>query len=217
MNKLEKIYKRLPGRIEKVIDRIIKRREGGEYFSTTLRKLYKNVFDLQVGIGSYGCFDYLQFPPGTIIGNYCSVAPRVYFLYSNHPMTGASTHPIFYNHVLGYVSQDRIERVKLTVGNDVWIGASTTITRGCTHIGNGAVIGAGSVVTHDVPAYTVVAGNPARVIRYRFDAATQKLLDESGWFNLSPKQLAKFIDIQDNPVDFAEAIIEEYGRLGTKE
>lgn len=50
MNKLEKIYKRLPERIEEVIDRIIKRREGGEYFSTTLRKLYKNVFDLQVGM-----------------------------------------------------------------------------------------------------------------------------------------------------------------------
>ena len=132
--KLQAFYKKIPGRVRKRIEYFIKRMDHGEFFSPKLRKLYKKVYNIEVGKGSYGCFDTMQFPEGTRIGNYCSIMPRVYYLFSNHPMDGASTHPLFYNKILGYVEEDRIERARLTVGNDVWIGAGTTITRGCTHI-----------------------------------------------------------------------------------
>lgn len=163
------LYKRCPQFCRKIIQRIIIKIDGGEYYSPKLRNLYAHVYNVNVGIGSYGCFNIYQFPEGTRIGNYCSIAPRVHYLFSNHPMDGVSTSPIFYNKNLGFVKEDRIKRFELTIGHDVWIGADVTITCGCTCIGNGAVIGAGSIVTHDVPPYTVVAGNPARILRRRID------------------------------------------------
>lgn len=205
--KFQAFYKKIPGRVRKRIEYFIKRMDHGEFFSPKLRKLYKRAYNIEVGKGSYGCFDTMQFPEGTRIGNYCSIVPRVYYLFSNHPMDGASTHPLFYNKILGYVEEDRIERVRLTVENDVWIGAGTTITRGCTHIANGAVIGAGSVVTHDVPPYAVVAGNPARVLRYRFGEDVQSALEESKWYELDPGVLARFINDADAPMSFAEKVI----------
>lgn len=191
---MKKFYRTLPGKIRHLIEKLIKKYDGGEFYSGVLRSLYKSIYNIHIGIGSYGCFNVEQFPEGTKIGNYCSIGPRVYYLYSNHPMDTASTHPLFYNKVLGFLKEDRIERVKLTVGNDVWIGANTTITRGCTFIGNGAVIGAGSVVTHNVPAYSIVVGNPARVIRYRFTDDIRQKLDKSLWYDLNPQELAKYID-----------------------
>ena len=59
------------------------------------------------------------------------------------------------------------EKTSLHIGSDVWIGARALILPGCSSIGTGAIIGAGSVVTHDVPDYAIVGGNPARVIKYR--------------------------------------------------
>ena len=201
------LYPRVPRLIQKgVLDKWIIRHDEDVYFSKIMRALYYNIYNIQIGIGSYGCFDVLQFPPGTQIGNYCSIAPRVHFLFSNHPMDGASTHPIFYNKKLGFVPEDRIERVRLTVDNDVWIGADTVITRGCQHIGNGAVIGAGSVVTHDVEKYAIMAGNPARLLRYRFDGHIQELLERSRWYELGPDDLAQFIDDAASPIIFAQKV-----------
>lgn len=202
-----KLYKRIPGIIRKPVERFIKHIEHGEYFSKTIRKIYKKSYNINVGIGSYGCFDINQFPEGTTVGNYCSIAPRVYFLYSNHPMDGISTHPIFYNKLLGYVPYDRIERVKLTIGNDVWIGANTIITRGCIKIGNGSVIGAGSVVTHDVPPYAIVAGNPARIVRYRFNEEQIKKIEKTQWYKLTPKELSKYIDYANDIDNFCKLVL----------
>jgi maltose O-acetyltransferase len=60
-------------------------------------------------------------------------------------------------------------KTELNIGNDVWIGARVMVLPGCKHIGNGAVVGAGAVVTKDVPDYAIVGGNPARVIKYRVE------------------------------------------------
>lgn len=199
-------YRRLPGRVRGLCEKILKKVSGDEYYSRPLRALYRTVYRVEVGMGSYGCFNTLQFPEGTTVGNYCSIGPRVHFLFSNHPMDGVSTHPIFYNARLGYVPEDRIERVRLTVGHDVWIGADVTITRGCTRIGNGAVIGAGSVVTHDVPPYAVVAGNPARLIRQRVPRAVQEMLEDSQWYTLPPRELGRFVDDGADPVRFCQRI-----------
>ena len=70
----------------------------------------------------------------------------------------------------------------LNIGSDVWIGANAIITPSCKKIGNGSVIGAGSIVTKDVPDYAIVAGNPAKIIRYRFDATKiSTMLTEKWW------------------------------------
>src|SRR5690606_21951477 len=111
-----------------------------------------------------------------IIGKFCQIASGVRFIMNggNHAMEGLSTYPfdIF----------DGTETVKITskgdtlIGNDVWIGNSATIMPG-VKIGDGAIIGANSLVTKDVASYTIVGGNPARLIRKRFeDAAIEFLL-----------------------------------------
>lgn len=76
---------------------------------------------------------------------------------------------------------DICARGQIIIGNDVWIGADVIIMGG-VHIGNGAVIGAGAVVAKDIPPYAIVVGNPARVIKYRFDDDTIRKLQEMKWW-----------------------------------
>lgn len=73
-------------------------------------------------------------------------------------------------------------RGNTVVGNDVWIGARALIMSG-VNIGNGAVVAAGSVVTKDVPPYAIVGGNPAKIIRYRFDASVIDKLQQIAWWD----------------------------------
>lgn len=69
------------------------------------------------------------------------------------------------------------------------MGQQAIILPGCKKIGNGAIIGGGSIVTHDVPPYAIVVGNPARVIRYRFDQETIKQLEATEWWNMDLDEL----------------------------
>lgn len=84
-------------------------------------------------------------------------------------------------------SRGRSTAVK--IGNDVWFGAGAIVLKG-VNIGNGAVIGAGAVVTKDVPPYAIVAGNPARVLKLRFDADVIKSLLASKWWDMEPAFIA---------------------------
>ena len=77
----------------------------------------------------------------------------------------------------------------LNVGHGVWFGADSIVLSGCKTIGNGAVIGAGSVVTHDVPPYAVVVGNPARIIRYRLTSEQIEKVEASKWWLLEKNEL----------------------------
>ena len=81
-------------------------------------------------------------------------------------------------------------RVPMTVGSDVWVGSNAILCTGIS-IGNGAVIGANSVVTKDVDPFSVVAGNPARVIRYRFSQDVIKRIEASKWWNLPLEQIRR--------------------------
>ncbi|WP_127818046.1 CatB-related O-acetyltransferase [Microbacterium sp. CPCC 204701] len=131
---------------------------------------------------------YLYGPQRLVIGRFTAIAPGVTFLMpcGNHPMVGPSTYPFT---MFGGTWMDKtldafqaIEQPGDTVvGNDVWIGREATILPGVT-IGDGAVIGAGSVVAKDAAPYEIVAGNPARHIRKRFeDADIQRLLALRWW------------------------------------
>lgn len=111
-----------------------------------------------------------------------------------HTMERLSMHPYFYNSVLGGITSDNIEDRPLTIGHDAWIGANAIITPGCDSIGIGAVIGSGSVVTKSVPNFAIVAANPARRIRYRFDAKTHEQILRSNWWNNSKSECLAYID-----------------------
>jgi len=91
-------------------------------------------------------------------------------------------HPFFIIKKLGLVKEDNISRSTLRIGHDVWIGACVIITPGCCEIGTGAVVGAGAVVTKNVPAFAIVAGNHASIIRYRFSEDDQKSILASRWW-----------------------------------
>lgn len=78
-------------------------------------------------------------------------------------------------------AEQDVPRVECVIGNDVWIGANATILPGCTSIGSGAVIGAGSIVTKDVPAYAIVVGSPARQIGERLSTADRAKLHAVDW------------------------------------
>jgi len=126
---------------------------------------------------------------GVFIGNYCSIGPNLNIFRANHPMDYFTTHPLFYNPVFGHVKKDTLQRPGISIGHDVWIGANVVILPGCKTIGNGVVIGAGSVVTKDIPSYAIAAGNPARVIKTRFSQAVIKRLEKSQWWKLSRDEL----------------------------
>lgn len=180
-----RIFGRLPGTLKKVILKILKRREMD---SELLRDIFKDQYRVTVGIYSYGCFDPDRIPPGTQVGRYCSFGPGVRIFNGNHGIKWASTHPYLYNPRLGFVKKEQISRNNLVIGDDVWIGANAIILPNVRSIGTGAIVGAGAVVTKDVPAFTIVAGNPATVIKARFDVKYQAEILRSDIFSLPKEQ-----------------------------
>lgn len=170
---------------------------GGYAYSDFIREIYSHDYDLEIGYGTYGsCWTnaHMRYQ-GIHIGRYCSFADDVSIYTGNHQMGWFSTHPCLGNPVMGGIlypdANNRPARNchELYIGNDVWFGTHSIITPGCYRIGDGAVIAAGSVVTHDVPSYAVVAGNPAKVLRYRFDEEIMRRIEETKWWNLSIEEL----------------------------
>jgi virginiamycin A acetyltransferase len=102
-----------------------------------------------------------------------------------------SLHPFFYNPALGVVDRLLINRSRLVIENDVWIGQNAIILPSVSRIENGAVIGAGSVVSVNVPAFAIVAGNPAKLIRYRFSPQIIREIVESSWWEKDIDELRK--------------------------
>lgn len=135
------------------------------------------------------------------IGNYCQFGPRVAIYGINHPTHRITTY-INRNLFEGRLSPEKTGE-PVEVGNDVWVGYGAILLPG-VKIGNGAIIGAGSVVSKDVGSYEVAVGNPARVIKKRFDRELVGLLNQWQWWNLEPEDLKQhetifFEDIETNP------------------
>lgn len=123
-----------------------------------------------------------------IIGKSCALAQGVKFIMNgaNHKLSGFSTYPFqIFGNGWEKVMPDRDDlpyKGDTVVGNDVWLGYDSLILPG-VHIGDGAIIAAKSVVTKDVPAYTVVGGNPARPLKQRFESNVVEALLEIAWWN----------------------------------
>jgi len=123
-----------------------------------------------------------------VIGKFCSLACGAKFMFTsgNHAMKSLSTYPfpIFFEEwglPVGEITSAWDNKGDITVGNDVWLGFDCVVMQG-VRIGDGAIIGARSVVTKDIPPYCVAAGSPARIIRKRFDDSTvEKLLSVKWW------------------------------------
>lgn len=151
-------------------------------------KLYYSSIGKYSYIGRGCLFNYVT------MGNYCSVAEGCKVGAASHPLSWVSTSPVFHqgtNVLRRNFSRHHYECFDTTViGSDVWIGLNVFIKAG-VKIGNGAVIGACSVVTKDVPPYAVVGGNPAGVLKYRFDEATIAALDMSKWWELGDEDIIK--------------------------
>jgi virginiamycin A acetyltransferase len=134
-----------------------------------------------------------------IIGKFCALARDVQFIMNgaNHPMNGFSTYP-FYIFGNGWekatpVAEDHQTKGDTVIGNDVWIGYNATIMPGIT-IGDGAVVASRSVVTRDIPPYSIAGGNPAKIIRYRFDEETIKKLLQLSWWDWPVEIITEHLD-----------------------
>ena len=132
-----------------------------------------------------------------IIGKFCQIASGVEFIMNgaNHQMNAVSTFP-FYT-LEGWEQtppskEDLPLKGDTVIGNDVWIGQNAVILPG-VHIGDGAIIGANSVVGSNVDPYTIVAGNPARVIRKRFNDKLIQTMEELKWWDLSIEEINDLI------------------------
>ena len=166
---------------------------------------------LHSSIGRYSYCGYGCTLVNCEIGRYCSIANGVSVGLSNHPMDWVSTSPAFHlcpgrsiPRDMAVLSYDAAAP-HTVIGHDVWIGENVLIKSGVT-IGNGAVIGMGSVVTRDIAPYTVVAGNPARVIRQRFVPELAARLDASRWWDMDPAVLKKFSHLMDDPEGFLKSL-----------
>jgi acetyltransferase-like isoleucine patch superfamily enzyme len=188
---------------------------------STIVELPASIDDGSYAIDAIGAYTYLggggsQFDHVAVIGRFCSIATGVIAGLPEHPAHFLSPHPLFegaaswaaepefrqsnsatINKAQGLLYRWRQDRFgKIEIGHDVWIGEGAFIRRGIK-IGNGAVIGARAVVVNDVPPYAIVAGTPARVLRFRFDPDTIAALEELEWWHYGLSAL--------DGVDFTDA------------
>ena len=137
-----------------------------------------------------------------IIGKFCQIGHNIEFIMNgaNHQINSVSTYPFY---IFKGWEQEPTSKEDLpykgdtVVGNDVWFGQNVTVLPG-VHIGDGCIIGANSVVGSDIPPYSVVVGNPAKIIRKRFDDEMIELLEKLRWWDRSESQIQKIIPLLSN-------------------
>ena len=135
-----------------------------------------------------------------IIGKFCQIASGIKIIMNgaNHRMSSVTTYPF---NIMGNGWEKVTPKLKdlsfkgdTVIGNDVWIGKNVTILPG-VHIGDGAIIGANSVVTKDIPAYHIAGGNPCKIIRKRFEDELINYLEEIKWWDWDEKKIFDNLEI----------------------
>jgi acetyltransferase-like isoleucine patch superfamily enzyme len=153
-------------------------------------------------------------PKDVTVGKYSSIGKCYFIIDGNHNPSFASTYPFCELFISTKAPYNELKKSIPTVGNDVWIGDEAYIYSG-VNIGDGAVVAGNSVVTKDVPPYSIVAGNPARIVKYRFDKNTIERYIKLEWWNLPDKVIAdKLAPNLDDPIKFI-TIAERYRKIGS--
>lgn len=168
------------------------------------------IVDSLIGRYTYTCYD--DEIVNCEIGQFCSISDEVVIGGAEHPINWVSTSPVFQNVKHSgpkkKFSEFDFEGIKKTViGNDVWIGRRAIIKAGVT-VGDGAVIGSGSVVTKDIPPYAIVGGVPAKILKYRFGEETIKELLQSEWWNMRDEVIERYAHLIKDPIAFTKAMKE---------
>ena len=152
-----------------------------------------------IGAHSYGHPRVLEPESARLrIGRFCSIGPNVTIALGNHRTDLVTTYPFkalaaFWPEAAAG-ADDHASRGDVVLGDEVWLGANCTVLSGVT-IGSGAVVGAGAVVRRDVPPYAIVTGNPATVLRHRFDDATVARLLRVCWWAWPDARIAAHLPL----------------------
>ena len=185
--------------------------KSGDESVTYIKAMLENCHNVEVG--DYTYFDGQNFKEHVthhydfigdklIIGKFCQIGRNVEFIMNgaNHQMNAVSTYPFYI--FQGWeqnppLKNDLPYKGDTIIGNDVWIGQNVTFLPG-VHVGNGCIIGANAVVASNIPAYCVVAGNPAKIIKKRFDDEMIELLEKLKWWDRTPNEIQKIIPLLAN-------------------
>jgi len=155
---------------------------------------YPEYQKFNIGHGTYGKPVIHDFHETLNIGKYCSIGPDVtIILGGNHRPDWVTTYP--FNQIyreLRHIKGHPTSKGPINIGHDVWIGAGCMILSG-VNVGNGACIAAGSVVVKDIPPFAIAGGNPAKVLKYRFDEETIKQLEELKWWEWEEKKIKELV------------------------
>lgn len=166
-----------------------------------------------VSIGDYTYINAFTVIGSGAIGKFCSIGYSCQIGMPEHPLDYLSTSPRIYGrkNIFGTAEYWDDYPTPPVVENDVWIGSHVLILQGA-RVANGAVVAGGAVVTRDVPAYAIVAGVPAKLIRYRFTEQTIKELLEWQWWNLPDEELRRFRDLFQLKANASKSLLRLFGR-----
>lgn len=175
------------------------------------------VVNSNVTIGDYSYLNQGVIVSSGSIGKFCSVAPRAQIGPEEHPVDLVSTSPHVYLPMIKRNPSLGVEEFSSPprIGNDVWIGSAAIVLQGVS-IGDGAIVGAGSVVTRDVPPYAVAVGVPARILRYRFSPVIVRALLLLAWWDRHDSDPRLIQRLADSGTELGTALEKELQALGLK-
>lgn len=162
-----------------------------------LNRVDRNTLIYHSSIGAFSYFGTRNVVMHTEIGKFCSISWNVTIGPANHDYSRMTSHDFLYNDYYGINDGKKVYnrfKEKTIIGNDVWIGTNAIVLNG-VKVGNGAVIGANTVVTKDVPPYAIVAGNPGKIIKYRFEKEIISQLEKIKWWNWSLEKIKENFNI----------------------
>lgn len=181
---------------------------GKNVFFTELSSFYNTAYRVGDRVYPMGAYSYSSsnLPLESRVGNYCSLAAGIRFRGWEHPITAFTTNHIAYDAVTLNLMHTKLvknstklkpQRPKFHMGNDVWIANDVLLPWHIT-IGTGAIIAACANVTKDVPPYAIVGGNPARILKYRFEDKIIEQLLETRWteYDIAPMEIRGDIPIE---------------------